>query len=335
MAYNSQNVRFRNFVISPNTQAAFGTVLADAALTRRSPLLDPAAFATLTKQFWSDANYTGKGHDWPTVRSKTQQDVAFQQNTPVTAWLAGWLAAFGLGAVTTTGAGPNYTHTCKFIQAANQPPITTIYTEDTADVKTKWLDMAITKASFTGPANGPLMCNYSMVGSGHFADGAMTTLPTLPTEALILGSDTDILIGAPGSAASIKDRVRSWQVDIDNALEVKRSPGGGMYAANITIGAQRPTLKMTVAAKDADDLRGFFINDTLLEVQINTNSGAAAIFNIKFPGLYLSAAPMGVDGKEIVYQLETDQNSVIKSGANDPIEIDVTNAQTAYLAAPA
>jgi hypothetical protein len=53
--------------------------------------------------------------------------------------------------------------------------------------------------------------------------------------------------------------------------------------------------------------------------------------NFKFPGLYFSAAQIGTDGNEEVWQVESNERSVIKSGALNLVEVTVINGQSTYL----
>src|SRR5581483_7081040 len=179
---------------------AYGTAVAAASMTY--PVrLDGSAFASLTKEYWSDLNRTGKGHPWPTLRQKTAQNSAFQMGLEVNDFIAGWLGAFCLGADSITGAGP-FTHLFTFLQSTNQMPVTSLYFEDTADIKTTFPDMAISDVTISGADRGPLSCQFSMVGSGRFVDGVVAN-PALNTPTMLLGSDTDILIGPQGAPVSI------------------------------------------------------------------------------------------------------------------------------------
>jgi len=74
------------------------------------------------------------------------------------------------------------------------------------------------------------------------------------------------------------------------------------------------------------------VNDTLQELQINTNSGAAAQMTLKFPNLYFKAAPQA-DKLEQVWKLDAAEGDVLKGAALEPFQAVVTNSETAYLAA--
>jgi hypothetical protein len=328
MPYEPQHVRSRKLTISSNKQAAYGTPIA-AGNMLKPVRLDGSAFASLGKEFYSDVNRSGKGTPWPTKRQKISQTSGFQMGIEIDDFLAGWMPAFCLGADTISGAGP-YTHLFTFLQSTNQMPVTTVYFEETADVKTEYVDMAIMDLVISGAEKGPLSGQFQMVGSGRIVDGAVAN-PALDMPTLLLGSDTDILLGPQGAPVSIKERIRSWEVHFQVNLIPHRAPGGGMFATMHKIDSQRATPRLRIAAKDADDIRTLFLNDTIQELQINTNSGAAAQLKIKFPGIYLSANQLGADGNEEVWQIETDENSVMKAAGVNLVEVTAINSQATYL----
>lgn len=332
MPFEAQPQRIRSMVIGPKKQTTYGTALLDASLTHRLRP-DPNMFSKFSKEFVSDKDRVGKAHPWPTFRTEIARDMRIGGQIEAYGFAAAWACAFLFSKVTTTGAGP-YTHTFVFEQSTIQAPVTGIYIEDTADLKYKINDLALTSLSFSGSERGPIAMAFEMIGSGRYTDGSMT-LPALPTVAWLLGSDTDILIGAPGAAASIKERVRGWQVSLTSGINPHRAPGGGMYSSMHKIGIQGATLSLKIAAKSVDDLRSLFVANTLQEVKINTTTGAEQL-NITFPGVYLSDAGMSIENGEVVWDLTVDENSVMKGVGSTPdeiVQVVVINATAAYLAA--
>jgi hypothetical protein len=328
MPFEPQHIRARKLTITDKKQAVYGTPVAAASMTY--PLrLDGSAFASIAKDFYDDLDRSGKGHPWATLHQEVMRSTAFGLGLELNDFLAGWVCAFCMGADTISGAGP-FTHLFTFLQSTNQMPVTTLYFEDTADIKYELADMAISDLSFSGASNGPLSTQFSMVGSGRLVDGAVAN-PALNTPTMLLGSDTDILIGPQGAPVSIKERIRGWDVRIQSSLAPHRAPGGGLFSTMHKIQQQRASVSLRIAAKDVDDVRTLFLNDTLRELQINTNSGASAQLKFKFPGLYLSAAQIGADGNEEVWQVESNERSVIKSGVNNLVEVTVINGQATYL----
>lgn len=331
MAWQTQNVfKKRNLVISPKQQAAWGNALDDADLTRRLTF-DPGAYVNLTKQFRSDRDKTGKGHDSPTYRVATDQDLAFDITLDVDDFLLGWIPAFLMGNVATAGAGP-YTHTIKFQQTSGTALATTVYLEDSDGLKRRFEGIGINSAEFSGQGRGVVQCRVGMIGSGKIVDGAMAALPALPTIKELLASDASVLIGPPGGAAVVDvDRVLSWAVTLNQDITPHKGPGSGLYATQLKIGHPSPRLQMTISAKETDDLVLLFLNSTEREIQINIPTAADCSLNFKFPSIYLSSAQVGTDNNEVVLNIESDENSILKSGANEPIVVTAINSQSSYL----
>ncbi|MBZ5629824.1 MAG: hypothetical protein LAO06_13275 [Acidobacteriia bacterium] len=332
MPFEAQKSISRNLVLSAKKQTTYGTVIADADLTHRVRF-DPSSFEKVAKTFRSDFSRAGKGHPFTTERLEVQRGRGFSFNQELTDWLAGWFWAFALGASADSGPGP-YTHVFTPDLSTNIAPVTTAYFEETADIKYKVQDLAINSLKMSGGAIGTVMCSADLVGSGRHLDGAIVAgVPALPTNVYLMGNQSDIQIGAPGSTASIKERVKSWEVDWSQNVIPHYAPGGGLYASFTERGL--PTMKFmaTVMAKDTDDIRTLLLNDTEQEVKIILNNGAAAQMTIDFPSIYLSAAVKNADGDKVVWQIESDEQAIRKSGVNQPIQVTVINSVAAYLGA--
>ena len=67
----------------------------------------------------SDAEEYGKGHEFPTQTFKTAWDVGGTLEKYLSAEIAAWAMAFGLGKVVKSGASPNFAYTCTPLFPAN------------------------------------------------------------------------------------------------------------------------------------------------------------------------------------------------------------------------
>ena len=330
-AYEPQVTYLRELLLSSKKQTAYGQAggLAAGEFTYRARF-DGGIYATISKEFYSDLERAGKGHPWPTVRTEVQRMISIGGEIDIDDFLAAWLIAFMLKKVVTTGAGP-YTHTCTFEQTTRQAPVTAIYCKDTADVFFRVRDLVMTQLTIRGGASGPLRASFQMEGSGQHIDGSVTA-PALPTPVYLMGQDTSILLGAPSSAAALDiPRLREWEVSFSDGSYHRRAPGGGLYGAQANIGLQRCGVRVMVAAKDTDDMRTLQLNDTLRELQINTNSGAAAQLNFKFPNLKFPPRPPQNDGIEIIWPLEAGEQDILKGSGLNLVEAVAINSQAPYL----
>jgi hypothetical protein len=331
--YEPQHISARNLVLTPNSQAAYGTPVIEADLLERARF-DGQAFASITPTFWDDGALSGRGHEFPTERDPIKWDTALQIARHVDDWFAGWMLAQVLQAYSVTNVGAVYTHVFKPLSATRQAKATTVYFEDSAVVKYKMPDLVGVELTVAIPEDGPVTAQLSLTGSGRWTDGAFGgALPALAARTLLLGSDADVLIGASGAAASIKPRLRKAQWKVTRTIEIHRAPGGGLYAVQANVDQQRASFSFVIRAKDTEDAaepRTLMIANTLREVQINVNSGAAAQLNCKFPNCKVRTTPV-MDGKYLAWQIDAGDQDLVKVGANEIIEVTVINGQAAYL----
>jgi hypothetical protein len=329
-AYEPQHVQIRNMVLSNKVQLTLGTPLS-TSLTERVRF-DGGAFAQISPQWQTDAEWAGKGHEYPSSRWQTELDISLQMNLPLSNFLASWAISTVLGAVTTSGANP-YTHVFKPQSSSRIAQAHTIYFEDTAGVKYTITDLAGVEVTLSGGATGGLSVNVSLRGTGKYTDGAIGSLPAFTARPILLASDTQVLIGAQTAAASIADRIKQWQVTISRSIEVHRGPGGGMYGLQCNIEQQRAKLSMLLRAKDTEgaaEPRTLMLANTLREVQINTATSGTATLNIKFPGTYIRTQPTR-DGNFVSWQIDATEEDVIKSGSNEIIEVTTIDDVTTWL----
>jgi hypothetical protein len=99
------------------------------------------------------------------------------------------------------------------------------------------------------------------------------------------------------------------------------------------MGPQRVSVSLQIAAKDTDDIRTLFLGDTIRELQINNVTSAAATLNFTFKGVYFSAVSLGLDGNEEIWQVDLDENSIIKNGVNEILTTVAKNSQSTFLVA--
>jgi len=329
LAFESQHPQeVKNVIYGPFKETTYGTALLAASFTKR-PRADQS-FAVINPDYYTDIDKSGKGHQWPTTRARIKNSTSFGATWDVDNVVIAWALAFVLGADTVTGVGP-FTHTFKFIQNSNIMPVTSLYFEDTADVKYTMLDLAISQLQISGGASGPLSIQFSMMGSGKWTDGSVT-LPGLVAPVYLFGSDTDLQFGPQGAPVSFKERNRGWTVTIENELVPNYAPGTGLVASFTRTGKQRATVQFQIAAKDVDDIRTLINNDTIQELDIITNSGASAQLTCKFPGMYFKGQ-LQASGDEEVWNIQTTEQEIIKSGANEIFQAVVTNSTATYLTA--
>ncbi len=71
-------------------------------------------------------------------------------------------------------------------------------------------------------------------------------------------------------------------------------------------------VKLTIIAKDVDDIATLFENDTEQELQINTVSGASQL-NFKFANLVIHANK-AADGNKVAWSIEANEADILQKG---------------------
>ena len=165
--FNSQWKSARNLVLSPNSQLTWNNVVAAASMTQRQRF-DGSAILEQNTTRRSDANYAGHGTAFATNGQVTGYDTKFSGfKAELSPWLAGWLFALLMGKDTSAGSAAPYTHTFTFDESTRTAVPTSIYIEDTNDIKYICPDMCVDDVTLTINDIGAIMAEMSMVGTGR------------------------------------------------------------------------------------------------------------------------------------------------------------------------
>jgi hypothetical protein len=277
---------------------------------------------------------SGKGTQFATDGQQTGWDTKFSFKAELDAWLAGWAFVFGMGADTVTGDASPYTHALAFDDTTSQAPVTTLYLEDTAAVKYKVPDMAVSDLALTIPERGACSLETSFIGTGRWTPGAMVAeLPALAASAYLLGSDCAFSIGPAGAPVAITGRHLSTTLKIGTGVVNHVAPGGALYGVYLRRGLWTFSVQTTIAAKETDDILTLLENDTESALAWNINSGAAAQLAISIPHAHMKATKLGVNGNMVIWSIELDQTSCFYEGGNQPLGVSVINAVAQYMVA--
>ena len=329
--FESQPKFLRNLVLSPNTQLAWNTALADAALTYRQRF-DGGAILERTITRRSDIDYAGKGTAFATNGQITSYDTKFTGlKAEANPWLVGYICSLLMGKESVVGVAAPYVHTFTFDESTRTAQKTTLYTEDTHDVHLVNPDMCMNDCTFTISDIGAIMAEFTMIGTGRQTAHTIAAMPALPTETYLLGSDAVLNFGPVGATASFVGRHMSTTFKLDNQLVVHKAPGGGLYGIFVRKGNPKFSLTTTFAAKDTDDIYTLFTNDTASDYELVVNSGASAQMTISIPAMHLKTTKIGFDGDMIIWQVENDETTNYQAAGVPPVTITVTNTLAAYL----
>jgi hypothetical protein len=334
--FETQPKFLRNLMLSLNKQAAWNTALADAALTYRQRF-DGAAVLEQKITRRSDIGYAGKGTAFATNGQITSYDTELSGfKVELAPWMAGWLFAFLMGKETVTGVAAPYTHVFTFDESTRTAVPTTLYVEDTEDVKYKVPDFCINDVTITINETGAVMAEMTGMGTGRLVLAALAAaLPAVPAETYLLNSDAVLNFGLVGAPQPFIGRHISTTFKCENQLAVHRAPGGGLYGIFVRKGNPKFSISSSFAAKDTDDVYTRFANNTACAFTMGINSGASAQMQISIPQTQLKTNKIGFVDEMIVWQIEADETTCYQAAGVPPVSVQVINDVPAYLAVAA
>lgn len=270
-AFESQKVTARNLALSINSQLTPNDLFIDAKFTQRQRFKGDSVWESMPS-VRSDKDMSGKGTEFATEGQVTLWDTKGSFKCEAEPFTLGWMFAFAFGADAVTGMGP-YTHAFSIEESTSQAPMTNVYVEDTAAVKTKYQDLALTEFTITYDEKAAIMLDIAMAGTGRITDGAMMAgPPALATPTYLLNSDTVFSLGPQGALASMVGRVLSGSVKFQTGAVSHVAPGNGLYGCFMRLGLRKVGFDLVIAAKDTDDVRTLLIGDTMSAATVATNS---------------------------------------------------------------
>lgn len=344
MPFEPQRAFEVNWLFSTKKESAYGTALTATDLNRRvvAPTVE---VAKLAKEFRSDLDRFGKGHEFATEVEELSRDLRRSTTFDASSLTVAWVAAFALGKVTTTQPNPSgnptaYQHKFTFADpvTGKHAPTTTVYEELTADLKRRLVSLACNDFALAGRARDVASLTANWLGSGQTVDGAIT-LPALTAQSFLLGADADVLLGPQGAPVSLKDRVLEWSLTVSQNLQSDLGyyPGSGKFRGRVWYGPRRVSAALTLFAKETDDLLTLFLNDTVRELKIDLAGDTIgpgpekhrAV--VRLPAVNITALDDALEGHHILYRVEIGEHGVLKQTGLEPLEITVTNTETSFL----
>lgn len=331
-AFSMQKQSARNLVLSNNTQLLYGGILADIEMTLRQRF-DPSTVFEKTPSRRSDKMDAGKGSEWATEEQITAWDIKGTLKSEADSALIGWMLSLCFGQEVVTGSAAPFTHTFTVPNISATMPCTTIYVEETNDVKYKLQDMAVSSVSIEVPERGAIMASADVVGTGRWTKGAMVAaLPALVPANYLLGSDFTVTITpAAGAATPFSGRQKSLSIKLDRQATPFKASGDGLFAGSVASGQGKFSLSFSVAAQAVDDINGWFENDTLLAITIATNPALMYQLGFTFPAAHVKTSKLANTEDKVMWQVELDETTCLQVGNAPAISAFVINNTPAYL----
>jgi hypothetical protein len=272
-----------------------------------------AALANPKLNTENDAAEFGKGHEFATQVFKTSWDVSGALEKYLSAEIAAWTMAFGLGQVAKTGVAPNFTYTAKPLD-----PVTDgielpyfSFIEQMRPGATDVLDrmavgcavegFTITVGSGPGRANSKI--NVEFVGSGKLTEPSGITMPAATAEKLLPSASLALTINGVDYVTSknIVSLEFGWKNNL--RLDAGFYPGSGFQTAgDATSGAIRGRLECGDREVSLRFVARFEDGSTELAKLRNQTTGTAVItltydannsLQVTFHRISFSAAEVG------------------------------------------
>lgn len=190
----------------------------------------------------NDAEEYGKGHEFPTQTFKTSWDVGGTLEKYLSAEIAAWAMAFGLGKVVKSGATPNFTYTCTPLFPANGDAAELPYFSfieqirpgagaviDRMAVGCVVEGWSITIGSGPGRANSKISVEFG--GSGRLTQPSGITLPAATVEKLLPSASLALSVNGEDYVTNknIVSLETSWKNNI--RMDAGFFPGSGFQAS--------------------------------------------------------------------------------------------------------
>lgn len=348
--YEAQRAMEMQWAFSSKKQSDFDTKVADGSITMTHPVREVNP-AEVSKEFRSDKDTYGKGHEFATDIWQVAQDVRKTINVDGSSYMLGWLIAFALGKVVTTQPDvtncPNtYQHACTFFdpdtEATAQLPVTTIVEKVTgaANLKRYLESMALSSLTISGEGFEHLNAVAEWIGGGKVTASALT-MPDLPTVSYLTSNFATVKLGDTEEA--VTTRVRSWSVAINNNPKEDRGyfPSSGMYRGRLEIGARTVVPSLVIDLDATSDFYDDFIANTQLALEILCEGDVAEsapcttkhTLKLEFPRLKYTALPIEESDGVFTYAVTFSEESVLYNASDTPplFQATVINKTVSYL----
>jgi hypothetical protein len=214
-----------------------------------------AALANPKLKTETDAEEFGKGHEYPTQVFKTSWDVGGTIEKYLSAEIAAWAMAFGLGKVVKSGTTPNFTYTCTPLNpsagdSAELPYFSFVeQIRPGAGVVLDRMAVGCAVDSWqvsigSGPGRANSKINVEFVGSGMLAEPSTIALPAATLEKLLPSASMALAIN--GTDYVTNKNIISLEFGGKNNMRLDDGfyPGSGFQTpADTTSGAIRGRLE--------------------------------------------------------------------------------------------
>ncbi len=332
------------FAFSLNKQASMVAKVGDGTIDQLRPIRTFAPIIEEHPAVVSDQTWFGKGHSHPTFRDVLQKRYAINaQDRSATSLELLYAAAFVMGNVVSVqpdsaGNPLEWEHTITWQDlATNKEVLYTSIVEEVGTEYTKLLDGAwLSEFTLTGSRDDHVVISFT--GGGRQYRDHVFTMPALSNTAFFKTLYGTVAFGLADAPALISAEVLSWNLSVsqnpDELWLMGNSAGAEDKLTEVLIGDQ--TVSGNFVIKINATHRDRFLDQDTVELQLVLGSPTLITANthkctITLHNLKISSEDIGEEGQTISYTLNFDQESVLKTTADEHLTIkfdftDVTNS---------
>lgn len=329
---------FAIFAHTPK-EAAYGTAVADASITKWYALSEPAG-AEVTKELIFDEDLI-KNNEFAQDYSymvELWRDATLPIALPATSEASGFIWAAALGTINTTGAGP-YTHTITALNTATSDQLasTSIIVGNRAQTATfkKYKGCIPNEVKLSVENRGRVMLNTTWFTDGTEADASAFAVPTsLSTQTPFYGKNATFKMADAGSGLTdFTSLLRGFDITWNNNLSREDAHGqiaAGLNLTQLRYGQRTLTCTIKIWGSKGDAFYSSdFLNGTLKDIELKCINGSDDItFNLD------RCVVMNVkdtyDNIRNVLELEIKPFTITAAGTS-PIQVVVNNTIPVYL----
>jgi len=303
-------------IFSLNKQADIKTPVAVGQVNKQRSL---RGFSPSTEQrpaIVSDRAWYGKGHSHPTFYDVVQRFYAIDaQERSATNLETLYAAAYVMGSVVTTqpdsaGAPDEYLYTITWqdLSVNKEVLYTTMYEKMGAEWTKRLSGVYLNSFTLTGARDDHVVLSF---------DGAAR-------------KREDAVITSPGISSAVFFKTLCGQVKNQNPDQlwlIETDCADSNYLSEVLIGDQTVTGSITIKVDAAEAVR--FQDEVVSELwliayapgsTINTNLHS---MTIKIPNLVIAEESFGEEGQTVSYTLTFSEESVLKSGSDEHLQIEI------------
>lgn len=329
------NARDYQLAFSLNKQSAIGVAVAENKITKVRPIRGFAP-ATMEPTNVTDRQWYGKGHGFPTFVDRISKLYRLPaQERSATALELIWALAYVMGSDTITQPNSSlayWSHALKFVSTTTQkePYFTTIVEAMGAEFKKQLSGVWISSVTLTGNRADHVVLGFE--GGGRLIQDSTMSMPVISNSAFFKTLFGTVAFGDVGAAADISAEVLSWTLTLNQNAQpmflMGNSSGTEDLLSKVLIGDQSIAGNCVIMVSNAH--RDRFLNQTECTMQLVLKSpdqigttGVKHTCTIDIPHCKIVGEAFGLEGTTVSYTLNFGEEGVLKSGADNPIDITV------------